>query len=133
MSISPDPNGVFAMALKDLRALEGMANDYDHFSDEVFGFHAQQAVEKSLKTWIAALGIEYPHTHDLSLLLQILQQQGISINEWIDLLELGSFSVQLRYEELTTDDEPIDRPVMVKRIKSLIEQVKKAVEKKTGN
>lgn len=129
MNTSPDPHGVFAMALKDVRALEGMSNDYEHFSDEVFGFHAQQAVEKSLKAWIAGMGIEYPLTHDLSLLLRILQQQNISIDEWVDLLELGSFSVQLRYEELTTDDEPIDRPAMLNRIQTLVEHVKKTVEK----
>jgi len=38
------------------------------FADEIFGFHAQQAVEKGLKAWICLHGIEYPFTvlQDLS-------------------------------------------------------------------
>ena len=35
------------MARKDLKALKGMM-DTDVFAEEIFGFHAQQAVEKSL-------------------------------------------------------------------------------------
>ena len=50
---------LLAMAEKDLRALSGM-KDPEVFAEEVFGFHAQQAAEKALKAWIAALGQEYP-------------------------------------------------------------------------
>ena len=34
-------------------------------SDQVFGFHVQQAVEKLLKAWLAIRGERHPHTHDL--------------------------------------------------------------------
>ncbi|NIR50348.1 HEPN domain-containing protein [candidate division KSB1 bacterium] len=34
------------------------------FDDEIFGFHAQQAVEKVVKAWPNLLGIVYPRTHD---------------------------------------------------------------------
>lgn len=56
------------MAAKDIKALRGMT-DGETFDDEIFGFHAQQAVEKSLKAWIAAIGGTFPLTHDLRLLL----------------------------------------------------------------
>ena len=36
------------MARKDARALSGM-QDREVFADEIFGFHAQQAVGKALK------------------------------------------------------------------------------------
>lgn len=39
-----EPNNssdLFKMALKDLAALEGMTSDTVHFSDEIFGFHAE--------------------------------------------------------------------------------------------
>jgi HEPN domain-containing protein len=42
------------------------------FADEVFGFHAQQAIEKTLKAWIALLGQEYPFVHDVDALLNRL-------------------------------------------------------------
>ena len=37
------------MAKKDMAALAGMINDTVHFSDEIFGFHAEQAIEKEKK------------------------------------------------------------------------------------
>jgi hypothetical protein len=50
---------LLALAAKDLQALTGMG-DLETFADEIFGFHAQQAVEKTLKAWIAASGERYP-------------------------------------------------------------------------
>ena len=37
------------LAKKDLFALRGMIKDKKAFDDSIFGFHAQQAVEKLLK------------------------------------------------------------------------------------
>ncbi len=48
---------VLAAAERDLRAL-GHMGDTTAFSVEVFGFHAQQAVEKSLKAWLSIKGAE---------------------------------------------------------------------------
>jgi HEPN domain-containing protein len=39
---------ILEVARRDLRALRAM-NDAESFPDEIFGFHAQQAVEKALK------------------------------------------------------------------------------------
>lgn len=35
-------------------------------ADEIVGFHAQQAVEKALKSWISAVGLVYPLTHQFT-------------------------------------------------------------------
>ena len=43
----------------------------DDISDEVLGFHVQQAAEKSLKAWLALLGETYPLTHNLDTLLDL--------------------------------------------------------------
>lgn len=50
------------MAFKDLRALKNMTNE-DQFDTEIFGFHAQQTVEKSLKAYLSFLGLRYEKTH----------------------------------------------------------------------
>ena len=55
---------LLSMAEKDHNALAAMP-DVEHFSEEVFGFHAQQTVEKALKAWIAFLGATYPKSHDV--------------------------------------------------------------------
>jgi HEPN domain-containing protein len=38
--------------------------DANDFPEEVFGFHAQQAIEKTLKAWIAVRRLAYPKSHD---------------------------------------------------------------------
>jgi HEPN domain-containing protein len=45
-------------AARSLLPVEGVA-------DSILGFHAQQAVEKSLKAALAYRGVEFPYTHDL--------------------------------------------------------------------
>lgn len=53
------------MARADLNALKGMLDsDPSYFSDEIFGFHAQQTAEKSMKARLTVLGIEYPKRHE---------------------------------------------------------------------
>ncbi len=57
-------------AERDVGALRVMRHS-DDISDEVLGFHAQQATEKSLKAWLALLGETYPLTHNLDTLLDL--------------------------------------------------------------
>ena len=66
---------LLSAAHRDLRALRGMF-DAHVFVDEIFGFHAQQAVEKALKAWLAFFDVQYPRTHDLTLLLASLRPMG---------------------------------------------------------
>ena len=69
------------LARRDLRAPQGMAGDTVAFTDEIFGFHAQQAVEKACKAWICGLGVVYPKTHDLDLLFHLLaDRSGVGAN-----------------------------------------------------
>lgn len=96
------------LARRDLRAAQGMAGDTATFTDEIFGFHAQQAVEKACKAWMCGLGVVYPKTHDLDLLFHLLSESGVRVPmEYEALLDLVDFSVQYRYEAF--DELPIDR------------------------
>lgn len=96
------------LARRDLRAAQGMAGDTVTFTDEIFGFHAQQAVEKACKAWMSGLGVVYPKTHDLDLLFHLLSESGVRVpTEYEALLDLVDFSVQYRYEAF--DELPIDR------------------------
>ena len=96
------------LARRDLRVAQGMAGDTVTFTDEIFGFHAQQAVEKACKAWMCGLGIVYPKTHDLDLLFHLLSESGVRVPmEYEALLDLVDFSVQYRYEAF--DELPIDR------------------------
>jgi HEPN domain-containing protein len=99
--------------------------DADTFADEIFGFHAQQAVEKALKAWLALLGEEYPRTHDIDLLLSQLQARSEQVEAFSDLLEFNPYAVQLRYEAFDELGEPLDRKYVVERVTALLEQVKR--------
>ena len=113
---------LLTMARKDLKALSGMT-DADIFAEEIFGFHAQQAIEKALKAWLAWLDVEYPRTHDLSLLLSLLQAREADIAPFEDLIEYTPYAVQLRYEAFDALAEPLDRLETIRRVCQVLEHV----------
>jgi len=114
------------MASKDMKAMELMMSPAA-IDDEIYGFHAQQAVEKSLKAWISVIGGTYSFTHDLWVLLMTLRELGCDVEKFKHLIMLSPFAAQLRYEPLETVDEPLDRPVLRKQIQELYNHVLSAV------
>ena len=68
-----------AMARKDFAALQAMTDPV--FPIEIFGFHAQQTVEKCLKAWVEWLGGESPLTHNLVVLLSKLEEMGAEVSD----------------------------------------------------
>jgi HEPN domain-containing protein len=73
-------------------------------SDEIIGFHAQQAVEKNLKAILAMHGVDYPFIHDLLALLELLRVHKIPFPQELEEVRLLTpFATMLRYEELPTD------------------------------
>lgn len=127
MSDLDHAQSLLEMAMGDLNSLRGMimASDASRafFSDEVFGFHAQQAAEKCLKAWIAVLGRSYPRTHDLMALINILGDEGADTSSLNSLVDLSPFAVQYRYEFLGADDDEVDRGSVLQEIQSLYERV----------
>ncbi|HEY7805319.1 MAG TPA: HEPN domain-containing protein [Orrella sp.] len=112
------------MARKDFDALRGMVGN-DLFADEIFGFHAQQAIEKSLKAWLSLLDIEFPFTHDISRLLALLEDVGADgVTAYLHLVEFTMFAVQARYEAGLMDDEQVlDRPTVITQVQALLSAV----------
>lgn len=114
------------MASKDMKALELMILP-ESIDDEIYGFHAQQAVEKALKAWIAVIGGSYSFNHDLWILLMTLRELGCDIEKYRHLIMLNPFAAHLRYESLETVDEPLDRPGLRKQLQELHGHVQSAV------
>jgi HEPN domain-containing protein len=78
-------------------------------SDEIVGFHAQQAIEKWLKAVMALHGLEEARIHDLGRLLEILGSAGVDLPRVADRLDdLSIYAVPLRYADLL-DAESLDR------------------------
>ena len=118
------------LARVDLKALTGM-NDIEIFAEAVFGFHAQQAIEKGLKAWLASLGVSYPKTHDLRLLLALLEEQNQEVGDLWDLLEFTPYAVQFRYD-WTPEEALLDRDEIVDRITTILNLVEDQIKGKSG-
>ena len=81
-------------------------------------FHAQQAVEKYFKSVIGSRGIDYPYTHDLVALIEILENNGFILpfpREQVE--KLNPFAVQIRY------DLPPIIPINRKEIEEIVNLV----------
>jgi len=114
------------MPRKDHTALLHML-DKENFSDEVFGFHAQQAIEKALKAWIAVRGLVYPKSHDVSSLIKILLDDGQELSKFPDLEDYTVFAVQYRYEAYDDEDE-IDRGDAVEKTRLFLSHVQEILD-----
>jgi HEPN domain-containing protein len=65
----------------------------------IIGFHAQQCVEKALKSVMALHGLIFPRTHSLDELHRLLTEAGQEVPLDIDLLnQLTPYAVSLRYD-----------------------------------
>jgi len=82
---NPQIGVLYNASARDERALQ-----FD-LDDEVFGYMAQQAVEKLLKVLITARGERYAFTHELPKLVGQLEHLGEKLQvlpvSWVDLTE----------------------------------------------
>lgn len=111
------------MAGKDHKALANMQH-VEIFEEEIFGFHAQQVIEKALKAWIAGLGLTYPKSHDVSVLVTILEGASIDLSEFPDLEDYSIYAVQYRYESYDETEERLDREETIAGTGLLVEHVR---------
>ena len=118
-------------AERDHSALRGMG-DPEVFADEFFGFHAQQAIEKLLKAWLASLGETYPLSHDLASLLNILSTRGPDIERFDELVDYTRYAVRLRYAPADPDAKPLNRDKTVRQVDALLEEVRRRVAEAEG-
>jgi len=79
--------------------------------DEIIGFHAQQAIEKTLKAVLTNWGLSYGRTHNLGEFLKLLGANGFPLPEGFqEMRRLTPFAVDFRYEDIPlTLDKPFDR------------------------
>lgn len=72
----------------------------DQVSDEIIGFHCQQAAEKILKALLSELGVRFGKTHEIGALMSLLAQAGHALPEQFDNLDvLTPFGAIYRYED----------------------------------
>lgn len=127
MNVRDEAREMLMMGEKDLRAMRGMI-DRQYFDDEVFGFHAQQAVEKSLKAWIIAVDEEYPITHSIARLLDVLEKSANEVSSLRQFDAYSPFAVAHRYQAAGSAHVVRDRPAVIAQVSALWEHVKAVIE-----
>jgi HEPN domain-containing protein len=84
---------------QDELVLERLIADSE-VDDETLGFHAQQAAEKLLKALLCARSVDYPRTHSLGVLVELLGTAGETLPGVVgDLNRLTPFGTTFRYDE----------------------------------
>ncbi len=72
----------------------------DKVSDEIIGFHCQQAAEKMLKALLSDLGATFLKTHELGALMDTLARSGAPLpGEFENLDMLTPFGAVYRYDD----------------------------------
>ncbi|MHB0912793.1 MAG: HEPN domain-containing protein [Armatimonadota bacterium] len=76
---------------------------------ETLSFHAQQAVEKSIKAVLLLNGVKFPYTHNIAKLITIIINAGIAWPEELnEASRLTEYAVETRYPgsvDSVTDEE----------------------------
>jgi HEPN domain-containing protein len=97
---------LFQKAREDARAMLVLVQSAEP-ADWIVGFHAQQAVEKAIKAVLANRSVEYPMTHNLSVLLDQLADLSLPLPpDAGDIPALTPFGAVLRYTTAKTPAVP---------------------------
>jgi HEPN domain-containing protein len=114
----------------DATAVRELAGNLE-ITDEIVGFHAQQAIEKWLKAAMASRGMDEARIHDIGRLLQLLKNDGAKLPDNAEQLDdLTIYAVPMRYDELL-DAEPLDREATVDLIDEVDLWAKNALGQRT--
>lgn len=94
---------------------------------EIVGFHCQQAAEKYLKALLTRYQIEFPKTHDITTLLQLVGSASSSLADSLSGARwLTPFGVEIRYPSDTAEMLPGDEAKAIE-IASQVKQVVLAI------
>jgi HEPN domain-containing protein len=108
------------LAARALLPVEGV-------TDAILGFHAQQAVEKSLKAVLALRAVEFPYTHDLDGLLELCQKNVLDVPKALcNVDRLSPYGVQLRYGSISPGD--LDRAQALRWAAAAVEWARGIIE-----
>ena len=101
---------------------------YDNIEDiniDVALFHLQQAVEKSLKALLIFNEIEFPRTHKLDILLDILSENNLKLEISKELIVLNEYAVEARYDYIGEVFD--DFAIVAIKVQELVENIEKMV------
>ena len=110
MSVSPENLQVvhqwIEKAEHDLKNAEHTLTLEEDCPFDTICFHAQQCTEKYLKALLVSQSLDFPKTHDLRVLIQLVLSRLSLTLDMAELLKLNRYSIESRYPG---DWDPIAR------------------------
>lgn len=89
----------------------------------LIAYHAQQCAEKYLKAYLVSRMVDFPHTHNIGYLLEVIREGTSWMLELEDAEYLTTFSVTTRYPGI---DKPVTKEEAITAIQ-LAEIVAKSI------
>lgn len=99
--------------------------DSERVSDEIYGFHCQQAAEKLLKGLLSNLGIRFRKTHDLRELLDLLTDFGHPLPKDLSEVDiLTPYGTLFRYDilDVSTHFDRAEARRMIRTLRKWVER-----------
>lgn len=112
----------FKKAKEDLVVITKLVDDLD-IADSSWGFHAHQTAEKLIKAILAKEKIEFPRSHDLVYLLELLPASAAQLFQHLgnDCENLNPFAVSLRYDD--SFEGKLERSGILERLTQLATEI----------
>lgn len=88
----------------------------------LIAFHAQQGAEKYLKSFLVFKSVDFPHTHNISTLLELCLKYNTWNVDLKDAKQLTAFSISSRYpgEDEVTRDEAVKAIFIAINVKNVV-------------
>ena len=110
---------IFLKKAKEDQILVEEVINSERVSDEIIGYHCQQATEKLLKAVLTISEAKFRGTHNLTTLMDYAQDAGFPVPKELSILRmLTIYGTELRYDDVTID-KPFDRKNTLAQIKKL--------------
>ncbi|MDP2302743.1 MAG: HEPN domain-containing protein [Ignavibacteria bacterium] len=111
------------IALEDLRVAEFTFKMESSIPFRMIGFHSQQAAEKFIKALLLFYNVDFPYTHDLMKLIELIPGHSSIQNELIPIVKLTDYAVNRRYPDFyqkLTESEAIESLELAKFCQKVI-------------
>ena len=89
----------------------------------LIAFHAQQSVEKYLKAFLVFKIVDFPHTHNISTLLELCPNYNTWTTELKDAKQLTAFAISSRYpgeDEEVSRDEAVNAIFIATNVRNVV-------------
>jgi HEPN domain-containing protein len=113
-------------ANEDIAVIDNLINAGIENYTSTICFHAQQATEKFLKTFLVYHDVDFPRTHDLDFLLLECKKINKGAFQDINLKSLSEFGVSVRYPDdfyIPTVSEAVEYHQVAKEVKETVEEL----------